>query len=152
MIKSLTKEVVTKRIKPDGSGWTVAAGTSAVNSDIVDTAGYEGVRFILSMGTIVSGAATSSKVQQNIANSGTGMADLEGSSITIADTHDNKLVIHEIFKPKEQYLRLAISRATQEATIDSLHVELFNPRTMAVTQDSTVATAETYQSPAEGTA
>lgn len=152
MIKSLTKEVVTKRIKPDGSGYTVAAGTSAVNSDIVDTAGYEGVRFILAMGAIVSGAATSSKVQQNTADSGTGMADLEGSSITIADTDDNKMVIHEVYKPKERYLRLAISRGTQNATIDGLIVELFNPRTEPVTQDTTVATAEVSQSPAEGTA
>lgn len=149
---NLSKNVVTKRIKPDGSGWTVAAGTSAVNSDIVDTAGYDGVRFILAMGAIVSGAATSSKVQQDTDSAGGTMADLAGTSITIADTDDNKMIVHEVLKPKERYLRLAISRATQNATIDGLIIELFNPRTMPVTQDSTVATLEVYTSPAEGTA
>lgn len=149
---NLSKNVVTKRIMPDGSGWTVAAGTSNVASDIVDTAGYDGIRFILAMGAIVSGAATSANVQQNTANSASGMADLAGSSITIADTDDNKLIVIEIIKPLERYLRLETLRATQNSTVDGLIVELFNPRTMPVTQDSTVATLEVHASPAEGTA
>jgi hypothetical protein len=151
-MKSLSKEVVTKRIKPDGSGYTVVAGTSALTSDIVDTAGYDGVRFILMLGTITSGAVTSSKLQQNDANTTSGMADLVGSSITIADTDDNKMVIHQIWRPQERYLQMVISRGTQNAVIDGLIVELYNPRTEPVTQDSTVATLETYFSPAEGTA
>ncbi len=38
----LSNRVLTKRIKPDASGWTVAAGAADVASDIVDTAGYDG--------------------------------------------------------------------------------------------------------------
>lgn len=149
---NLSKNVVTKRIMPDGSGWTVAAGQSNVASDIVDTAGYDGIRFILAMGAITSGAATSANVQQNTANSASGMADLAGSSVTIADTNDNKLIVIEVIKPQERYLRLETLRATQDSAIDGLIVELFNPRTMPVTQDSTVATLEVHASPAEGTA
>lgn len=151
-MKSLTKEILTKRIMPDGAGYTVAAGSTAVNSDIVDTAGYDGVRFLLSMGAITSGAATSAKIQQNTANSGTGMADLEGSSVTIADTDDNKVVVLEVLRPRERYLRLVTSRATQNAVIDGLIVELFNARTTPVTADSTTLGNEVANAPAEGTA
>lgn len=149
---NLTPEVVTKRIKPDQSGFTVAAGTSAVNSDRVDTAGYEGVRFICGFGAIVSGAVTSVKARQNTADSDTGMADLEGSSQSVADTDDNKIVIVDIRRPRERYVQLSISRATQNATVDFLVVELYGPRVKPVTQDTTVIGAEVFNSPAEGTA
>ena len=152
MSENLSKNVVTKRIKPDGSSYAVAAGSAAVTSDIVDCSGYDGIRFILAMGAITSGAVTSCKVQQNTANSASGMADLLGSSITIAATDDDKLIITEIIKPQERYLCMITSRATQNAVIDGLIVEFFNPRTKPVTQDSTVATLEVHASPAEGTA
>lgn len=148
----LSNRVLTKRIKPDGSGWTVAAGTSNVNSDIVDTAGYDGVRFIIGFGAIVSGAVTSIKLQENDVNSGTGMADIAGSAITVADTDDNKIAVAEVIRPQERYLRLATLRATQNSTVDFVVVELFQARAMPVTQDTTVVSAEIALTPAEGTA
>lgn len=149
---NLTNNSLTKRIRPDGSGYTVSAGTSSVNSDIVDTAGYNGVRFIIGFGALTSSAVTSVKVQQNTANSGTGMADLEGTSISIADTDDNKIAVTEIIQPVERYVRMATTRGTANAVIDFLLVELIGPRDAPVTQDSTVVSAETFMSPAEGTA
>lgn len=150
----LTKATLTKRIKPDASGYTVAAGTSDVNSDIVDTQGYEGVRFIAMFGAITSGAVTSLKVQQNTANSGTGMADLEGTNIAVADDDDNQIAITDIIHPTERYLRVAFDRGTQNAVIDGLIVELYGPRTLPVAQDTSgsVIAAESFASPAEGTA
>lgn len=149
---NLTTEIVTKRIKPDGSGFTVAAGTSDLTSDRVDTANYEGVRFVCGFGAITAGAVTSIKVQQNTADSGTGMADLEGSAQSVADTDDNKIVITEIHRPRERYVQFFIDRGTQNAVVDFLLVELYGPRTKPVSQDSTVIGAETFNSPAEGTA
>ncbi len=149
---NLSKDIVTRRIRPDGAGYTVAAGSTGVDSDIVDTAGYEGVRFIMGLGAIVAGAVTSAKLQQNSANSGAGMADLEGSKIDIADTDDNKIVITEIYRPRERYVRLSTSRATQNATIDFLLVELYGTRRKPITEDSSVVAAEVAASPGEGTA
>lgn len=149
---NLSKNIVTKRIKPDASGWTVAAGAADVNSDIVDTAGYDGVRFIAGFGAIVAGAATSIKVQQDTAAGGGTMADLLGSAIAVADSDDNKIAVTEIFRPRERYVRLTTLRATQNSTIDFVLVELHGPRGLPVTQDSTVIAAETHISPAEGTA
>jgi hypothetical protein len=147
----LSNLVKTERIRPDGSGFTVAAGATAVNSDIIDMAGYEGVRFILAMGAITAGAATSAKVQQNTANSGTGMADLEGSLQTIADDDDNQIFVFDVYRPRERYLRLAISRATQNSAVDGLVVEYYGGRKQPPTEPATTTT-EKHSSPAEGTA
>ncbi len=155
MAKALSEHVKTLRIKPDGSGFTVAAGTSNVNSDIVDLTqdgGYDAVRFIIGFGAIVSGAVTSVKVQENSANSGTGMADLAGTAITVADTNDNQIAISDIIKPAKPYLRLATLRATQNATIDFLLVELYRSKKEPITQDTSVISAEVWSSPLEGTA
>lgn len=152
-MKHLSNRVKTVRLKPDGSGYTVAAGTTDVNSDIVDTAGYEGVRFIAGFGALTSGAVTSLKVQQNTANSGTGMADLEGSNIAVADDDDNQIAITDIFRPRERYLRVAFDRGTANAVIDFLLVELYLPHVEPITEDaSIVIAAEKHTSPAEGTA
>ena len=149
---NLSKRVRTIRLKPDQSGWTVAAGTSDVQSDIVDTANCEGVRFIIGFGAITTGATTTVLVQQNTANSLNGMADLAGTGITVADTDDNKIAILEVPKPQERYLCLKTDRNTQNAVIDFVIAELYGVRVMPVTQDTTVISAEVNVSPAEGTA
>ncbi|MEJ0015707.1 MAG: hypothetical protein WDN25_03925 [Acetobacteraceae bacterium] len=142
----------TMRIKPDGSGYTVAGGTSDVNSDIVDTAGFDGVRFIVGFGAITSGGVQSIKLQQNTANSGGAMADLAGTGITVADTDDNKIAIAEVFRPAERYLRVVTKRATQNSAIDFCLVELFDPRVRPITDDASVIASEVASTPAEGTA
>jgi hypothetical protein len=150
---NLSDRVKTVRLRPDGSGYTVAAGSAAVSSDIIDTAGYRGVRFVEGFGAIVSGAATSLKVQQNTVNSGTGMADLAGSSITVADDDDNQIAVTDILHPTERYLRVVTSRATQNATIDFLIAELYDPYELpADTSDAIVVATEKHISPTEGTA
>lgn len=150
---NLSYEVKTLRLKPDASGWTVAAGTSDVNSDIVDTAGWEGVRFIAGFGAITAGAVTSIKAQQGAAANMSDAADLADTGITIADDDDNQVAIVDIFKPRERYVRLAFDRGTQNAVIDFLIAELYRPRKMPVSEDATlVVSTEKHVSPAEGTA
>lgn len=150
---NLSDRVKTIRLRPDGSGYTVAAGATGVSSDIIDMQGYRGVRFIEGFGAIVANAVTSLKVQQNTANSASGMADLAGSSITVADDDDNQIAVTDILYPTERYLRVVTSRATQNATIDFLIAELYDPYELpADTSDASVVATEKFQTPAEGTA
>jgi len=149
---NLTKATKTIRLKPDASGWTVAAGQTNVNSDIVDTAGFDAVRFKVAFGAITSGAATSIKVQQGAAAAMGDAADILGTSITVLDSHDNKVAISDIIRPQERYLRVSTLRATQDSVIDYAEAELYRAASEPVTQDSTVLSAETAASPAEGTA
>lgn len=135
------------RMKPDGTNFVGAAGMTAINSDIIDMAGFENVRFTIAMGTIAAGAVTSVKIQQNDANSGTGMEDLTGSSVTVADDKDNQLIVIDVLKPKKRYLRVVTSRATANATVDAMIADLYDARVQPVTKDATVLSQTVLASP-----
>lgn len=148
-----TQKVITKRIKPDGATFLVAGGFGDVlTSDVVDTAGYEGVRFILGFGAIAGGGSATMKIQQGSLPAMGDGADLAGSSQPATDADDNKMLITEIHRPQERYVRALIGRVAAAVAVDFLVVELFGVRKMPVTQDATVIGAEIHASPDEGVA
>lgn len=132
-----------------------AAGTSTITSSAVNMAGWDGCLFIVPLGTIVSGAVTSIKVQQSSDDGAVDTYDdLTGSSQTIADTDDDKLVYVDMKQPVKQYLKLVVSRATQNATIGGIIAIQYNKRQITgagLTQGTNVS-GEQWTSPAEGTA
>lgn len=150
-MSDISKTIETKRVKPDGSTYAVAAGTTDLTSDAIDTAGYEGVRIIIGFGAITSGAVTSVSVQECSSSGGT-YAALEGSKQTVADTDDDKVLVWDIQRPRLRYLNTLIDRGTQNAVVDFMVVELYHPKVMPVTQGATVIGQETWISPPEGTA
>jgi hypothetical protein len=127
-----------------------AAATTDITSDAIDTAGYDGCLFIVPFGAIVSGAATSIKAQQ-CDTSGGSYADLEGTAQTVADTDDDKLFYVDVFRPREQYLKLVVDRGTQNATVGGIIALLYNGANRPVTQGTNVS-GESFNWPAEGTA
>ncbi len=132
----------------------VAAGTTAVNSASVDMQGFEACTFLVAFGAITTGAVTSLKVQQSgddgVADS---FADLTGTSITIADTDDNKIVAVEVHNPRERYVRCVVSRGTANAVIDGILAIQTGPKDEPTTHDAaTVVGSEIHHAPAEGTA
>lgn len=145
---SLQNTVVTKLAVTTTAG---AAGTSAITSAAIDTAGYQGIRALIAVGAVTSGAVTSFK-WTDCDTSGGSYSDVAGSSITIADTADDTAFISEVKVPLKRYMKANISRATQNATIGAVFVELYGPNSMAVTADSSITTQELANSPADGTA
>lgn len=144
----LTKELINEVLLEQGITTTAgAAGTSAINGASSDMANYEGIAAAISVGAIVSGAVTSVKWQQSSDNSN--WDDLEGTSQPIADTDDNTTIYTAVHKPVDRYVRVVISRATQNATIGSVTYMKYGARTIPVTQ---TLTGEKFVSPAEGTA
>ena len=133
----------------------VAVGTTAQNSAAVDTAGYEGVRFIVSMGTITDGTPKI-KAQQDVVSGMGAAADLAGSGITLATTDDNKAVVLDIRRPLERYVRCVVDRSVGApvtgAVIDGILAELYGPGVKAVSHAVAVAGSKSLSSPAEGTA
>lgn len=129
-----------------------AAGTTDVNTDVVPVADGEGVRFLVGFGAITAGAVTLVKGQQGLQSDGSDMADLAGTKIDVLDTDDNKLVILDIMRPEEPFVRAVIDRGTQNAVVDLVIAEVYRRRTIPVTKDATVAQQETHVTPAEGTA
>jgi hypothetical protein len=114
-----------------------AAGTTDIESTIVDTAGYGGVKFVVQMGAITTGAVTSAYVQQNTANSSSGMATLSGTTVTIADDDDGQYFVIDVAKPTERYVRLVVDRGTQNAVVAAAHAYLYNPAVAPVTNSDT---------------
>jgi len=138
------------RIKKDRVSNAVAAGVTTVNSDVVDTQGFDGCLFTVHFGAILATAVTSIKAQQGTLADGSDMADLAGTSVPVADTDDNALKFLEIKKPRERYLRCVVLRATANSTIDSIDAELYGPGLKPTTHAAEVA-GETHHNPAEGT-
>lgn len=127
-----------------------AAAATDITSDAIDTSGFEGCCFIVSVGTVASGAVTTIKVQQ-CDTSGGSYADLTGTSVTIADDGDDKTYYVEVVRPREQYLKLVVDRATANATIGSITAVLFGASNKPVSHGATVS-GESHYAVAEGTA
>jgi len=129
-----------------------AAGTSTITSAAVDMNGFRDCCFIVPMGTITAGAVTSIKVQQSSDDGATDTYDdLTGSNQTIADTDDDKVFYVQIGSPQKRYLKLIVSRATQNAVVGSVLAILSNAWNRPVTQGTNV-TGESFTTPVEGTA
>lgn len=128
-----------------------AAGTTAIEGTVLDMTGYEGVLVLVRMGTITSGAVTSIKMQSGTDSSVTDAADLLGTSQTIADTDDDKTFYIDLKRPAERYVRLYVSRATQNAVVASANYIQYGAEKAPTTQGTNVS-GEAHLSPIEGTA
>lgn len=126
-----------------------AAGATPINGTPVDMAGYDGVCFVVQFGAIAPGAVTSIKAQQDTAVGMGAAADLAGTGQTIADTDDDKVFYVDVLKPKEDFVRLVVSRGTANATVSAV-AYLYRARSKPVTHGANVA-GESFVSPAEGT-
>lgn len=136
----------------------VAAGSTAQNGSAVDMAadgGYDGVMFILAVGTLSSSQATSLKAQQSDDNGNDDdFSDLAGSKTpTMADDDDNQLVVLDVFRPSKRYVRPVVNRASANAVIDGVIAIQYRGRNRPSIHDAaTVQAAKVVVSPAEGTA
>lgn len=131
----------------------IAAGTTDQESSVIDMQGFDGVMFIAAFGAITTNAVTSVKAQQGTDATVTDAADLLGTGITVADDDDNQVVVLDIYRPRERYVRCVIDRGTQNAVIDGIVAIQYNGRRQPTTHDATtVVAAESHNSPAEGTA
>lgn len=129
----------------------VAAQTT-ITSSAINMAGYQGVCFVVPVGPITSGAVTTMKLQQSDDDAASdAYSDVLGTSIAIADDDDNKLKYLDVFRPGKQYVKVVVSRATQDATLGGIVAIQYNARKTPVTQGTNVA-GEQHSSAAEGTA
>jgi hypothetical protein len=127
-----------------------AAGTSAINSGVVDMAGFDGCVFLTSTGTVLATGTATIKVQQDAAVGMGAAADLLGTSQAFVDTDDNKSVAVDIKRPLERYLRLVINRATANSDWGPIWALQYRTRKLPVTQG--LDKVEMHISPIEGTA
>jgi len=126
-----------------------ATGTTTINSAEVDTAGYDGVIFVTSLGT--ANAGNGHKVQQDTVTGMAGAADLLGSQVLCNGT--GKVLVTYVHRPQERFVRCAVIRAGATTTINNCSAILVGARRTPQTNTVTNAVAsEQLFSPAEGTA
>jgi len=134
-------------------GNAVAAGTTDINSSVVDMSGYEGVLFMVLFGTITDTAVTSTKAQQGAQADLSDAADLAGTGVTVEDTADNQVAWLDIYRPRERYVRCVVDRGTANAVVDGIIAIQYGPMGKPTSHDSsTVLGGEVHASPDEGTA
>jgi hypothetical protein len=105
---------VYENIKVEKVEAATAAGTTAIESAIVDLSEYEGVAFVVSAGAITSGGVQSIKVEVGDDSALSDAAD-SGVAIAVADDDDSQSFLLDYAKSGKRYARCTISRATQNS-------------------------------------
>lgn len=138
----LLKEVKITKVK---AGQT--SGTTAVVTDVIDMANFEGVVFVGSIATANAGNFVS--VQQGMVADGSASADLLGTKVVTGDDADSFAV--DVCKPTERYVKATITRTAATITGDVYAIQ-YGPRISPVASQGATIDAESHVSPAEGTA
>lgn len=155
-MQTLAKNSQPQRVTIDGTNNILAAGTSDVNSGVIDTLGYGGCLIIMGAGVIATSGTVDAKLQQSADSGGSpdDFSDIAGSGQTqMVDTDDNKLFVWDVRACKKRYLRVATTRGDGgNSTIDFLVAIPYHPGQGAPALHSTVKSMKVLSEPAEGTA
>lgn len=120
------------------------AGTTEVDSSILDMAGYDGVMFIVDLGTVTDASVMTLTVQQNTANSTSGMTAITGAAATFtASTSSNKAMLVDVYRPLDRYVRAAFTRTTQNAVVNTIIAIQYKAKFQPTTLDASVIASAT---------
>lgn len=110
-----------QNVKVDQALGYFAAGTTKRTSAILDMAGYDGVLFLAGLGTLIENGTLDVYVEQNTANSTSGMARIGAQSLHTVTAADALLtqasIAVDVYRPQERYVQANITPATQNAVI-----------------------------------
>lgn len=142
---NLSKSIKITRVNND-----VSAGTSDVETAVIDMQNFEGCLFQVLFGAITSGAVTAIKAQQGNQADLSDAVDLPNTNVAVADTDNDKLFWLDIFRPTKRFIRLVVERGTANATIDGVVAMQYGPRVKPTVHDvATVGGGEVHAGPAE---
>lgn len=130
-----------------------AADNTDSNTDRIDMAGWDGVVFVTPLEDSVATGVATITVEQNTADSDTGMAALSGAAATatcaVNDDLNGTLLIVDVFRPQERYVQAAITSATANIAFGTTTAITYRNRKRPITDDSTVSDIAQVVSPAE---
>jgi hypothetical protein len=140
MIESLLKEG-----KVDKCLVATVAGTDdTLSGDILDMQGFDSVAFIALLGDVANTSVVTLKAYAgDEAALGDGAYKTNTATITAdATSADNKLLVLDVIKPTERYIRPDLVRATANAVVDGIIAIRYNSKTKPVTQGTDVVDSE----------
>jgi len=134
---NLSKEVKITVVSP-----AATAATTAIDSDILDMSGYEGVMFIALLGDITSGCVLTLNAKSNSANSLTVPSPVTQASATYTDgsgtTADSKALMVDVYRPGLRYVFANLTRTTQNAVIGGIIAIQYSAHNRPTTQAASV--------------
>lgn len=125
-------------------GAPVVAGASIdSNSDRIDMAGYEGVIFIAPIEDSVATGVAGLKIEQNSADSDSGMTLITGCSVTktcaVNDDINGTLLTAEVYQPRQRYVQAVRTSATANIAFGTLTAILYGAKKLPITAHSTIS-------------
>lgn len=131
----------------------VAGATIDSNGSRLDMSGYEGVLFIQPIDDSVATGVATLTVEQNTADSDSGMAALAGAVATatcaVNDDLNGKVLMVDVYRPRERYVQAVRTSATANIAFGQMIAIRYGARKLPVANDATVAAAASVTSPAE---
>lgn len=131
---------------------SLASNTDS-NSDRMDMQNYDGVIFILPITDSVNTGVATLTIEQNTADSDTGMAALSGATATATsaanDDLNNTLLIVDVYRPRERYVQGVATSATANIAFGNMIAIQYKGRNAPVTQPASVQASTLVISPAE---
>jgi len=123
------------------------------NSDRLDMANWDGVIFIIPITDSVATGVVTITVEQNTADSDSGMAALSGATATatctVNDDLNNTLLIVEVYRPRERYVQCVVTTGTANVAVGNMIAIQYRGRKAPVTQPASVQASTLVASPAE---
>lgn len=143
-----------KDIAIDVVGAPVAAANNTdANSTRLDMTGFEGVIFIAPVTDSVDTGVATLTVEQNTADSDTGMAALAGAVATATsaanDDLNGKALVVEVHRPRERYVQAVRASATANIAFGSVIAIRYGARRVPLADAATILASATVTSPAE---
>lgn len=140
-----------KNVKITRVAASAAAAMTDVTGSILDMAGFDGVLFIAMTGDVTDTAVLTLKAQQNTLNQAGGMADLVGTAAFTANatSADGKALALDVYKPREQFVRTVLTRATANAAVDGILAIQYEARSKPTSHDVSVIAQALIKDPNE---
>ena len=130
-----------------------AANNTDSNSDRIDMSGYEGVMFVCAVTDSVQNGVATLKVEQNTADSDSGMAALSGASATATsatnDDLNDQLLVVDVYRPTDRYVQAVRTSSAANIAFGSVVAILYGARELPHSDDTTVLDSALVASPAE---
>jgi hypothetical protein len=125
----------------------VSAGTTAVDSTILDMSGFDAVVFVVCLNTVTSGSVMTLTAMENTSSSTSGAtAVTNGATATITDSggaSSNGVFVSDVIRPSQRYVYANFTRTTANAAIDSIIAVQYRARNIPTTQPATVLASVT---------
>lgn len=127
-----------------------ASGTASRDGAELDMVGWDGVLAIVINATIGSSASGDFHWEQDVVTGMGGAADLTGTKIAIVDGDSDKVVISDLYRPRERFVRGVITKDGSHAQAESVIYLQYRGRKLPVANMG-ADSYELHVSPAEGT-